>query len=121
MQSQNCTVSWFFMLFFRPDERDIIGTAIDAVKACAQHTACKAAVGLGAASIAGEAAIKKASEWMIEHVWGKRDLKDLGETHNWVRDNTYVENFFRTDHGHTFFPKFYISTVDLSWMSYELQ
>ena len=50
------------------------------MKACAQHTACKAAVGLGAASIAGEAAIKKASEWMIEHVWGKRDLKDLGET-----------------------------------------
>ena len=76
------------------------------MKACAQHTACKAAVGLGAASIAGEAAIKKASEWMIEHVWGKRDLKDLGETHNWVRDNNYVDNFFRTDHGRTFFLSF---------------
>ena len=61
------------------DEGDIIGTAVDAVKACAQHTLCKAAVGLGAASIAGEAPIKKASEWMIEHVWGKRELKDLGE------------------------------------------
>ena len=60
------------------------------MKACAQHTACKAAVGLGAASIAGEAAIKKASEWMIEHVWGKRDLKDLGETRNWARDNITI-------------------------------
>ena len=79
MDSQNCMFSWFFMLFFQPDERDIIGKAADAVKACAQHKACKAAVGLGAASIAGEAAIKKASEWMIEHVWGKRDLRELGK------------------------------------------